>query len=49
MKGYGGQPRPKQKGGPKVSDKSVIVLECTECGKKQVRTGPRTKKLSIGE
>lgn len=47
--GYGGQPRPKQKGGPKVSDKAVIVLECTECGKKQVRSGPRTKKMNIGE
>ncbi len=48
-KGYGGQPRPKQKGGPKVSDKSVIVLKCSECGKKQVRTGPRTADLQVGE
>ncbi|MFP4005941.1 MAG: 50S ribosomal protein L44e [Candidatus Hadarchaeia archaeon] len=47
--GYGGQPRPKQKGGPKVSDRAVIVLECTECGKKQVRRGPRTRKMQIGE
>ncbi len=47
--GYGGQPRPKQKGGPKVSEKTVIVLKCTECGKKQVRNGPRAKKLQIGE
>lgn len=46
--GYGGQPRPRQKGGPKVSDRVAIVLECSECGKKQVRRGPRTKKLEIG-
>jgi len=47
--GYGGQPRPKQKGGPKVSEKTVVILECTECGKSQVRNGPRAKKLQIGE
>ncbi len=47
--GYGGQPRPKQKGGPKVSEKTVLILECTECGKSQVRNGPRAKKLQIGE
>lgn len=47
--GYGGQPRPRQKGGPKVSKKAVLILECTECGKKQIRNGPRTKKLLIGD
>ncbi len=48
-KGYGGQPRPKQKGGPKISEKAVLILKCSECGKKQVRTGPRTGDLKIGE
>ncbi len=47
--GYGGQPRPRQKGGPKVSKKVVLILECKECGKKQVRNGPRTKKMIIGD
>lgn len=45
--GYGGQPRPKQKSFAKATKKANLVLECTECGKKHVRTGPRTKKMSI--
>lgn len=45
--GYGGQPRPKQKSFAKTTKRSNIVLECMECGKKQVRTGSRSKKMSI--
>lgn len=48
VSGYGGQPRPKPKAFAKVSKKAVLVLECTECGNKQVRAGPRTKKLEVG-
>ncbi|MBS3815470.1 MAG: 50S ribosomal protein L44e [Hadesarchaea archaeon] len=47
VSGYGGQPRPKQESFAKTSKKATLVLKCTECGKKHVRVGPRTKRLSV--
>ena len=47
--GYGGQPRSEQHEFAKTTKKAPLVLECTECKKKHVRGGVRTKALEIGE
>jgi large subunit ribosomal protein L44e len=47
--GYGGQPRSEQRSFSKTTKKATLVLECSECGKKHVRPGFRTKGVKIGE
>ena len=49
QKGYGSQPRSEQRTFAKTTKKATLILECTECGKKHVRSWPRTKRLRVGE
>jgi large subunit ribosomal protein L44e len=49
MKGYGGFPRPQQKGAGKPTKKVSLILRCTTCKKAHSVKGFRVKKLEIEE
>lgn len=45
--GYGGFPRPKVSGGAKITKKTNLKYECSECGKAHNSEGVRTGRLEI--
>ena len=46
-KGYGGQKYPQQKRKAKVTKKTALVLECSQCNYKIMKKGIRLKKAVI--
>ncbi len=46
-KGYGGEPRGKLRRKAKTKKKIVLVLECTVCGRKSLRSLGRMLKVEI--
>ncbi|MHA2131665.1 MAG: 50S ribosomal protein L44e [Promethearchaeota archaeon] len=48
-KGYGSFPKERFHKNAKINKKSMPVLECTECGKKQYAKAYRVKKFELHE
>ncbi len=48
-RGYGGFPKPIFHKNAKVNKKTVPILECSECGKKQYAKSYRVKKFELHE
>ncbi len=47
LRGYGGQPRPRQRKTAKTTKKMTVQLSCKDCGYTVSRLGIRLKKLEI--